>query len=62
MNTIGLIFRARYHKYKGRYADVVKAYNELQGENSKVKTVMQQTQVIAWTIDSLLTINFYKIR
>lgn len=39
--------RARYHKYKGRYADVVKAYQDLERENGKVKTVMQQTQVMA---------------
>ena len=38
-------FRARYHKYKGRYADVIKAYTDLQSENAKVKNVMQQTQV-----------------
>ena len=38
-------FRARYHKYKGRYADVVKAYTDLQNENAKIKNVMQQTQV-----------------
>ena len=37
--------RARYHKYKGRCADVVKAYQELEAENGKVKNVMQQTQV-----------------
>ena len=36
--------RARYHKYKGRYTDLGKAYKELQGENTKVKEVMQQTQ------------------
>lgn len=36
--------RTRYHKYKGRYGDVAKAYTELQMENDKVKTVMQQTQ------------------
>ena len=36
--------RARYHKYKGRYSDLAKAYKELQGENTKVKEVMQQTQ------------------
>lgn len=38
-------FRARYHKYKGRYTDVIKAYTDLQNENAKVKNVMQQTQV-----------------
>ncbi len=38
-------YRARYHKYKGRYADVIKAYTDLQNENAKVKNVMQQTQV-----------------
>ena len=37
--------RARYHKYKGRAADVVKAYQELEAENGKIKNVMQQTQV-----------------
>jgi len=37
--------RTRYHKYKGRYADVAKAYTELEAENQKVKNVMQQTQV-----------------
>ena len=37
--------RARYHKYKGRYADVAKAYTELENENQKVKNIMQQTQV-----------------
>ncbi|TRY78268.1 hypothetical protein TCAL_10647, partial [Tigriopus californicus] len=36
--------RTRYHKYKGRYGDVAKAYTDLQVENDKVKTVMQQTQ------------------
>ena len=36
--------RARYHKYKGRYADVAKAYTELEEENKKVKNVMHQTQ------------------
>merc|ERR1712013_679150 len=34
----------RYHKYKGRYTDLAKAYRELEGENKKVKEVMQQTQ------------------
>ena len=38
--------RARYHKYKGRYADVAKAYTDLDNENQKIKNVMQQTQVI----------------
>ena len=37
--------RTRYHKYKGRYQDVAKAYTDLQVENEKVKAVMQQTQV-----------------
>ena len=37
--------RARYHKYKGRCTDVVKAYKELEAENGKIKNVMQQTQV-----------------
>lgn len=37
--------RARYHKYKGRYTDVAKAYTELESENAKVKNIMQQTQV-----------------
>lgn len=37
--------RSRYHKYKGRYADVAKAYTELESENSKIKNIMQQTQV-----------------
>jgi hypothetical protein len=37
--------RVRYHKYKGRYSDVAKAYTELSAENQKVKNVMQQTQV-----------------
>lgn len=37
--------RARYHKYKGRYSDVAKAYQDLERENGKIKTVMQQTQV-----------------
>ena len=36
--------RARYHKYKGRYADLSKSYRELEAENRKVKEVMQQTQ------------------
>lgn len=36
--------RARYHKYKGRYADLSRAYTDLQTENKKVKEVMQQTQ------------------
>ena len=37
--------RARYHKYKGRYTEVAKAYQDLERENGKIKTVMQQTQV-----------------
>ena len=36
--------RGRYHKYKGRYTDLAKAYKDLQAENLKVKDVMQQTQ------------------
>ena len=36
--------RSRYHKYKGRYTDLGKAYRDLQNENKKVKDVMQQTQ------------------
>lgn len=36
--------RARYHKYKGRYTDLAKAYRDLESENRKVKEVMQQTQ------------------
>merc|ERR1712223_1195834 len=36
--------RSRYHKYKGRYADVANAYGQLENENEKVKNVMQQTQ------------------
>jgi len=36
--------RSRYHKYKGRYTDLSKAFRELQNENKKVKDVMQQTQ------------------
>ena len=36
--------RTRYHKYKGRYADVASAYGQLENENEKVKNVMQQTQ------------------
>merc|ERR1711923_675851 len=36
--------RGRYHRYKGRYSDLAKAYRELEGENKKVKEVMQQTQ------------------
>merc|ERR1711874_315329 len=36
--------RARYHKYKGRYSDIAKAYKELEVENGKVKQVMQTTQ------------------
>jgi len=36
--------RARYHKYKGRYSDLSKAYVNIQTENQKVKEVMQQTQ------------------
>jgi hypothetical protein len=38
--------RARYHKYKGRYTDVARAFQDLEKENSKIKTVMHQTQVI----------------
>ncbi len=37
--------RMRYHKYKGRYADLANAYKELESENQKVRNVMQQTQV-----------------
>ncbi len=37
--------RSRYHKYKGRYVDVARAYTDLEAENQKVKNVMQQTQV-----------------
>ena len=29
--------RARYHKYKGRYADLAKHYRELEREREKVK-------------------------
>jgi len=36
--------RARYHKYKGRYTDLSKAFQDLERENGKVKGVMQQTQ------------------
>ena len=36
---------SRYHKYKGRFTDLATAYKELEGENQKVKDVMQQTQV-----------------
>ena len=36
--------RGRYHKYKGRYSDLVKGYQDLERENGKIKTVMQQTQ------------------
>ena len=36
--------RARYHKYKGRYTDLAAAYKKMEGENKKVKEVMQQTQ------------------
>ena len=42
--------RARYHKYKGRYSDVAKAYQDLDRENGKIKTVMQQTQVYVVTL------------
>jgi hypothetical protein len=45
IKRIFFTYRARYHKYKGRYADVIKAYTDLQNENAKVKNVMQQTQV-----------------
>ena len=37
--------RARYHKYKGRYTDLSKAFQDLERENGKIKGVMQQTQV-----------------
>ena len=37
--------RSRYHKYKGRFADLAQAYKDLEAENRKVKDVMQQTQV-----------------
>ena len=36
--------RARYHKYKGRYSDLAKAFQDLERENGKIKGVMQQTQ------------------
>ena len=36
--------RARYHKYKGRYTDLAKAFQDLERENGKIKSVMQQTQ------------------
>lgn len=31
--------RARYHKYKGRYADLAKHYRELEREREKVKVI-----------------------
>ena len=37
--------RTRYHKYKGRYAEVAKAYTEMEAEKAKIANVMQQTQV-----------------
>ena len=40
--------RARYHKYKGRYTDLSKAFQDLERENGKIKGVMQQTQVLAY--------------
>ena len=53
--------RARYHKYKGRYADVAKAYKDLEGENGKVKNVMQQTQVLSnFFISLFLCVAFYR--
>lgn len=36
--------RARYHKYKGRYTDLARAYKDLEVENGKIKQVMQTTQ------------------
>lgn len=42
--------RGRYHKYKGRYSDLVKAYQDLERDNGKIKTVMQQTQVISFLL------------
>uniref|UniRef100_A0A0K2UZD7 GRIP domain-containing protein n=1 Tax=Lepeophtheirus salmonis TaxID=72036 RepID=A0A0K2UZD7_LEPSM len=36
--------RSRYHKYKSRYAVVVKAYQDLNAENQKISNVMHQTQ------------------
>lgn len=41
--------RLRYHKYKGRYADVARAYGDLENENKKVKNIMQQTQVSSFS-------------
>ena len=40
--------RTRYHKYKGRYVEVAKAYTELEAEKAKIANVMQQTQVRIW--------------
>merc|ERR1740128_862 len=36
--------RARYHKYKGRYADLAKHYQELEREKEKVKTILADSQ------------------
>ena len=42
--------RARYHKYKGRYSDVAKAYQDLERENGKIKTVMQLINSISYFV------------
>ncbi|XP_047736681.1 golgin subfamily A member 4 isoform X2 [Hyalella azteca] len=36
--------RQRYHKYKGRYADVVRAYREKEREAEKLRDVLAKTQ------------------
>ena len=34
----------RYHKYRGRYTDLAKHYKDLERENSKMKSVLVETQ------------------
>jgi chromosome segregation ATPase len=34
----------RYHKYRGRYTDLAKHYKELERENTKMKSVLVETQ------------------
>ena len=34
----------RYHKYRGRFTDLAKSYKQLEGENTKIKSVLVETQ------------------
>ncbi|KAF5272801.1 hypothetical protein FQA39_LY07828 [Lamprigera yunnana] len=34
----------RYHKYRGRYTDIANHYRELEKENGKIKSILEETQ------------------